>query len=387
MDAQFALEQVHRLRFTRAAFRPDGGGGMLRGLLEPTTPDGAARVLCFVDQGVADSWRDLAGEIERWAGETPGRIELAGPIHLVPGGETVKNDRAHLDRACRAIHEARMCRRSYVLAVGGGAVLDMVGFAAAICHRGVRLVRMPTTTLSQCDSGIGVKNGINAFGKKNYLGVFAVPWAVVNDEMLLGSLSDRDWRSGFVEAVKVALMKDGRFFQQIARDASRIAARDEEAAIPVLRRSAQLHLEHIAGGGDPFELTQARPLDFGHWAGHKLEQMTDFELRHGEAVAIGIAIDVVYSARVGLLPPEGAQAVLRCLMELGFTLRHAAMEDTAALLRGLEEFREHLGGELTISLLRGLGQGVDVHEIDEAAMAAAIDWLASAELPVGQASG
>lgn len=381
MEAHFTLDHVHRLHFVRGVF--SSGESTLGGLLAPTE-QGAARILVFVDQGVVDAWPGLIAEIERWASRNAndaGRVVLAGPVRVVPGGESVKNDRSHLDDACQAIHDAGLCRRSYVLVVGGGAVLDMVGFAAAICHRGVRLVRVPTTTLSQGDSGIGVKNGINAFGKKNYLGVFAVPWAVVNDEALLKTLSDRDWRSGFVEAVKVALIKDRPYFEQIARDAVRIGARDEDAAIPVLRKSAAMHVDHIAAGGDPFELLEARPLDFGHWAGHKLEQMTDFELRHGEAVAIGIAIDVVYSAQVGLLSWDDAQRALRCLTDLGFTLRHPAMADAAQLLQGLEEFREHLGGELTITLLRGLGEGVEVHEIDADAMTFAINKLVAADDP------
>ena len=112
----------------------------------------------------------------------------------------------------RAIHEYGIDRHAYVLAVGGGALLDMVGYAAATAHRGVRLVRVPTTVLSQNDSGIGVKNSVNAFGKKNFLGTFAPPFAVFNDFTFLTTLSDRDWRAGISEAIKVALLKDATFF-------------------------------------------------------------------------------------------------------------------------------------------------------------------------------
>ena len=138
--------------------------------------------------------------------------------------------------------------------LGGGAVLDAVGFAAAAAHRGVRLVRVPTTTLAQADSGVGVKNGINAFGKKNFLGTFSPPWAVINDEAFLQTLSDRDWRCGIAEAVKVALLKSERFFDQIGEAVPRLRMRDEQALIPIVRRSAWLHLHHITDGGDPFEL-------------------------------------------------------------------------------------------------------------------------------------
>jgi len=262
-----------------------------------------------------------------------------------------------------------------VLAIGGGAVLDVVGFAAATAHRGVRLVRMPTTTLAQADAGIGVKNGVNAFGTKNFLGSFAVPLAVINDEAFLSTLSDRDWRCGLSEAVKVALIKDQRFFELIEASVPRLARREDAAMRPIVRRSAALHLQHIVTGGDPFELQGARPLDFGHWSAHKLEQMTDFRLRHGEAVAIGVALDVVYSAMTGRLAETEAQRVIEVLERLGFVLYDAAMEDPA-LLDGLEEFREHLGGRLTITLLEGIGRPVDVHEIDRDRLAGAIGQLA-----------
>ena len=115
-------------------------------------------------------------------------VRLAGPILIVPGGEAVKNDIRHIEEILQVIQDAGLCRHSYVLAIGGGAVLDAVGYAAATAHRGVRLVRIPTTVLAQDDSAVGVKNGINAFGKKNYLGTFAPPSAVINDFSFLPTL-------------------------------------------------------------------------------------------------------------------------------------------------------------------------------------------------------
>jgi 3-dehydroquinate synthase len=176
----------------------------------------------------------------------------------------------------QAMNAADLDRRSYVVAVGGGAVLDAVGFAAATAHRGIRLVRLPTSTLGQGDSGVGVKNGVNLFRKKNWLGTFAVPWAVINDARMLHSLSDRDFVCGFSESVKVAMLKDAAMFDQLCEVAERIRRRDMQAAWPMLRRSALLHLDHITRGGDPFEMQLARPLDFGHWSAHRLESMTDF---------------------------------------------------------------------------------------------------------------
>ena len=297
---------------------------------------------------------------------------MAGEVRLVPGGEAVKNDPAHLERILRAINDADLDRRSYMVVIGGGAVLDAVGFAAAIAHRGIRLIRLPTTTLAQADSGVGVKSAINFFGKKNWLGAFAAPWAVINDTALLLTLPDREFIGGFSEAVKVALLKSPEVFARLCRDASKIRDRDMAAALPMIRASVEFHLAHITEGGDPFESREARPLDFGHWSAHKLEPMSGFSLRHGEAVAIGVAIDAMYSALALGLPRADADRVLRCLAEMGFPLDHPCLRDTEALFAGLEEFRQHLGGRLTITMLRAVGDPVEVHEIDDARMREAI---------------
>ena len=248
--------------------------------------------------------------------------------------------------------------------------MDLVGFAASTAHRGIRLVRFPTTTLSQGDGGVGVKNGINYFGKKNWVGTFSVPYAVVNDFHFLRGLPQDQKRAGFVEAVKVALIRDRSFFEQIEERADELAEFDEVAMQQIIRKSAALHLEHIAGSGDPFELGSARPLDFGHWVAHKLEQLSDFRIGHGDAVAIGLGVDLLYSAKIGLIKQVSAERCLKLLERLGFKLFDSILttqgeKSTHVILEGLEEFREHLGGELTITLLQGIGEGVEVHAMDK----------------------
>ena len=230
------------------------------------------------------------------------------------------------------------------------------------------MVRMPSTTLSQADSGVGVKNGINAFGKKNFIGTFAPPFAVINDFELLASLSPRDKRAGYVEAVKVALIRDQEFFETIERDSVRLREFEPAAMQQLIFRCADLHVNHIATAGDPFEFGSARPLDFGHWSAHKLEQLSEYRLRHGEAVAIGIALDTIYSRKLGFLDAASSERVLKLLEALGFDLfanelLHADSNHSLVVLGGLEEFREHLGGELTITLLKGIGRGFEVHEM------------------------
>lgn len=371
-EVPFGPTFLHRLDFTDDVLGPDRDA--LARVLEPSEGR-PARVQFWLDEHVARARPDLRGRLEDFARAYPGRIEPAGNVQVVEGGEVVKNDIHILERMLKVFHAAGLDRRSYVAVIGGGAVLDAVGFAAAIAHRGIRLVRLPTTTLAQADSGVGVKNAVNLFGKKNWIGTFAVPWAVINDTALLATLPDRDFVAGFSEAVKVALLKAPAFFDAICRDAPAIRRRDMAAALPVIRASAEWHRDHITKGGDPFEAREARPLDYGHWSAHRLEALTDFRLRHGEAVAIGVAIDTVYSSLAHGLPTADADRVLRCLVDLGFALDHPILRDPSALFEGLEEFRQHLGGRLTVTMLDGVGRPIDVHAVDDAKMRAAIARL------------
>ncbi|HEX7071586.1 MAG TPA: 3-dehydroquinate synthase [Rhodothermales bacterium] len=326
-------------------------------------------VLFVIDAGVLRHHPHLPETLARRANEARGTWHLAGSPLVVPGGERSKNDPDLVNRILDRIHERGVDRHSYVVAIGGGAVLDLAGYAAAVAHRGIRLIRVPTTVLAQNDSGVGVKNGVNAYGKKNFVGTFAPPFAVFNDFRLLETLDDRDWRAGTSEAVKVALIKDPAFFDFLEESAARIAARDSDAMRRLIVRCAELHLDHIRKGGDPFEQGSSRPLDFGHWSAHKLEQLSDYEIRHGEAVAIGIALDCTYAHLAGILPEEPWQRVLNVLETLGFDLYAAELsagidDGEAAVFAGLEEFREHLGGELTILLIEDVGRPIEVHRVD-----------------------
>jgi 3-dehydroquinate synthase len=334
------------------------------------------KLLFVLDSGVVDAHPHLPVAISTYVAQGIDGVDLVPELLTVPGGEQAKNDPASVEMIVDAIDRHGIDRHSFVVAVGGGSVLDMVGYAAAISHRGIRHVRIPTTVLSQNDSGVGVKNGVNYRGKKNFLGTFAPPTAVFNDSTFLTSLDDRDWRAGISEAVKVALIKDSAFFGWIEANASHLAMRSGPAMQYLIHRCAEMHLQHIAGG-DPFEMGSSRPLDFGHWSAHKLEQLTDFELRHGEAVAIGIALDTVYSSQLGWLTETDAHRVLTTLRTLGFSLYHPLLgaDNSEKVLRGLTEFREHLGGQLTIMLLQGIGHGVEVHEMDAEGVRQAIATL------------
>lgn len=372
------LQQEHRLIFTRDIFA--GDNPVLEELLTPREPGEHVRALVFQDAALAEAFPGLAGKIVGWFESRRDKFELAGPPITVRGGEGVKNDFRELEAAWAAINRAGMCRHSYIIAVGGGAMLDMIGFAAATAHRGIPLIRVPTTSLSQGDGGVGVKNGINHFGKKNWLGAFVIPHAVVNDAAFLEALSLRDRRAGLIEAVKVALIRDGSFFEFIEARVEALARFEREPFEAVIRESARQHLEHIATAGDPFERGSARPLDFGHWAAHKLEQLTEFRVSHGEAVAIGIAMDVLYARRTGLLPEPMAERILGLIQRLGFELFAPVREIRGPsgrqdMLDGLEEFREHLGGRLSIPMITAPGRRREIHEIDGAVVKAAFEEL------------
>ncbi|MEH2223762.1 3-dehydroquinate synthase [Nostoc sp.] len=329
------------------------------------------KIVAAIDAGILKYQPELVKQLVAYTKFYAEVLAIAAEPMIISGGEAAKNDRTLVEQIQQQIETAGLCRHSYVLAIGGGAVLDLVGYAAATAHRGIRLIRVPTTVLGQNDSGVGVKNGINAFGKKNFLGTFAPPYAVINDSAFLTTLDDRDWRSGIAEAVKVGLIKDASFFDFIHSHTAALRRRDMDTMQEVIYRCAQLHLEHIANGGDPFEMGSSRPLDFGHWAAHKLEHLTNYRLRHGEAVAIGIALDSTYSYLAGLLDCSEWQRILNTLLALGFTLfvpelaqKLSNLEDPDCLFRGLTEFREHLGGELTLTLLKGIGKRIEVHEVD-----------------------
>lgn len=368
------------MAFTRDAFDP--GNSTLKDALGPLEGGAPHRVCVVVDGGVAAAWPDLSARIHAYATRHQTHLRVTGEPIVVPGGEQSKCRPELIEDLQRAFKDRGIDRHAYVMIIGGGAVLDAVGYAAATTHRGVRVVRVPTTVLSQNDSGVGVKNGVNAFGLKNFLGSFAPPFAVINDTQFLRTLPDRDMRAGLAESVKAALIRDQEFFEWMEERQARLAAFEDDATAEAIRRTAQIHMRHIAEGGDPFELGSARPLDFGHWSAHKLEVLTDHALRHGEAVAIGLALDCKYSAEVGLLPAPACERAISLLTGLGFSLHHEALEWRNAagkrrVLDGLQEFREHLGGQLTITLLKDLGNALEVHNIDEARMEAALSWLAT----------
>ncbi len=368
IQQKFAVPYQYPVCFSEDIFSPAN-----ELFVELLAKDRLSKVLFIIDEGVSTAHPELLNQIKAYSEIHKDKYHLATEPLIVPGGEDSKNDEAIYKQIVEATHLYGIDRHSYIAVIGGGAVIDMVGFAAAISHRGIRLIRIPTTVLSQNDSAVGVKNSVNAFGKKNYLGTFTPPYAVLNDFNFLKTLDDRDWRAGISEAIKVALIKDLSFFTWMEEHASALAERQMEPMKEQIIRCAQMHLDHIAGK-DPFEFGSSRPLDFGHWAAHKLEHLSKFRIRHGEAVAIGIVLDSTYSFLKGWISSADLNRIVMLFKQLGFEL-FAPELGGDNLIKGLQEFQEHLGGQLTIMLLTDLGKGEEVHEMDHDLIFKAVDML------------
>jgi 3-dehydroquinate synthase len=366
IERTISVSWRHQAIFSEDVFSP--GNSTLKDTLADDDRVEPRKVFIVVDESLAKARAGFVDEIQSYFAAHSADLNLVAPPMILEGGERVKNSYFHVSDIHSNLERHGICRHSYMIAIGGGALLDVAGLAAATAHRGVRHIRIPTTTLAQDDSGVGVKNGINAFGKKNFVGTFAPPFAVINDFTLLSSLPERDKRGGYVEAVKVACIRDRAFFESMEEDAEALRDFEPEAMKRLIFRSAELHMNHIATSGDPFEFGSARPLDFGHWSAHKLEQLSEYKIRHGEAVAIGVALDMIYARKMDYIDAASAERVLRLLEVMGYSLYanellHEDSDGNLMVLEGLEEFREHLGGQLTITLLKGIGEGFEVHEV------------------------
>ncbi|MFK7859859.1 MAG: 3-dehydroquinate synthase [Granulosicoccus sp.] len=375
---RFEVSYSYPVSFTSALFNPENP--VFRDTLRYLEPDKRHRMVVFLDSGVVDALPELPETIRRYTEVHAEHLHLVVEPISMPAGEQIKSELHYVEQMQKVLSDEHIDRHSYVVGVGGGALLDAVGLVAATSHRGIRHVRVPTTVLAQNDSGVGVKNSVNLFGQKNYIGTFAPPFAVFNDYEFIECLPERDKIAGMAEAVKVALIRDAGFYLWLEQQADDLVVFKRPAMSYMIKRCAELHMRQIAHGGDPFEVGSARPLDFGHWSAHRLETLTRYHLRHGEAVAIGIALDARYSVLSGLLEAGVDERICFLLEHLGFKLWHPSLEHKNArgkyeVLQGLTDFREHLGGELTITLLSAVGKGVEVHEIDESLVKQSIEWM------------
>lgn len=375
---RFAVAFDYPVYFSKDIFHPENP--LLASVVRRRDEFRLHRIKVFLDSGIVESVKDFPKRVNVYMESRPEVLKMEGAVKIVPGGAKAKNDWNLVRHIMKTMADSHLCRQSYVLAIGGGSVLDMVGLAASLVHRGVRFIRAPSTVLAQNDAGVGVKNGIDDYGVKNFSGTFSPPFAVLNDVSLLRTLSEKHWIGGIAEAFKVAIIRDPDFFDFLCENAEKFSLRDTHAIEAAIKRCAILHLEHIRNSGDPFEFGSARPLDFGHWSAHRLEVLSRHRIGHGQAVAIGMALDTCYAHLTGMLTAEERDAVIDALEKTGLPFWSDILERKNAngrfeILKGLDDFREHLGGSLNVTLPTAIGRKIEVHEMDQSVIIEAIAHL------------
>lgn len=322
------------------------------------------RFVVVTDESVA------ALHLETLAAGLPGiRLE---PIVLPPGEAT--KDWAHLQFVVERLLELGVERGDAVVALGGGVIGDLVGFACSILRRGCRFVQVPTTLLSQVDSSVGGKTAINARAGKNLVGAFHQPVAVLIDPDVLATLPRRELMAGYAEVVKYGLINDADFFAWCETNGAAVLAGDPQAQITAIAHSCRAKAAIVAA--DERETGDIRALlNLGHTFGHAFEAETGFSSRllHGEAVALGMVQAFCLSARLGLCAEADAERVAAHLAGLGFTIEPAALGlacDAARLVDHMKQDKKMNAGRLAFILARGIGQSFVSRDVELAAVEA-----------------
>ncbi len=289
-------------------------------------------------------------------------LDAAGIVSAavtMPAGEKTKSFE-HLINVCDKVLEARVERNDYVIALGGGVIGDLSGFAAGIVRRGVRFVQIPTSLLAQVDSSVGGKTGINSRHGKNLVGVFHQPDLVLADTDVLNSLSEREFRAGYAEVAKYGLIDKPDFFAWLENNWQAVFA-GGSARIEAIAVSCQAKADVVVA--DERENGQRALLNLGHTFGHALEAATGYDssrLVHGEGVSIGMVLAHEFSARMNLASPDDARRVEAHLKAVGLPTRMAEIPGTLppaeVLMDAIAQDKKVKGGKLTFILTRGIGQ-------------------------------
>jgi 3-dehydroquinate synthase len=285
---------------------------------------------------------------------------------VMPPGEGSKSF-AGLEKLSGELLDLEVDRKGLIIALGGGVIGDLTGFAAGVLKRGVAFAQIPTTLLSQVDSSVGGKTAINAAQGKNLIGLFHQPRIVIADTALLSTLPRRELLAGYAEVVKYGALGDADFFNWLEANATKALAGDEDALVKAVAHSCQMKAEIVAR--DERETGDRALLNLGHTFGHALEAATGFSNRlvHGEGVAIGMALAFQLSVKLGLCPGQDAERFIRHLKAVGLP---AAIADIPGPRAGAEELVGHMAhdkkvadGKLTFILLRGLGQAFVTRDV------------------------
>jgi 3-dehydroquinate synthase len=288
-----------------------------------------------------------------------GEAGIASAEVVLPAGEKTKSFE-HLITACDKVLEARVERNDYVIALGGGVIGDLSGFAAGIVRRGVRFVQVPTSLLSQVDSSVGGKTGINSRHGKNLIGVFHQPDLVLADTDVLNSLSAREFRAGYAEVAKYGLIDKPDFFAWLEANWKAVFT-GGSARIEAIAASCQAKADVVVA--DERENGPRALLNLGHTFGHALEAATAYDssrLVHGEGVSIGMVLAHEFSARMNLASPDDARRVERHLKEVGLPTRMSDipgdLPPAEMLMDAIAQDKKVKSGKLTFILTRGVGQ-------------------------------
>jgi 3-dehydroquinate synthase len=287
---------------------------------------------------------------------------------ILPAGEATKNYR-HLAETCDGLLAAGIERRDMVIALGGGVIGDLAGFAAAVLRRGVDFIQIPTTLLAQVDSSVGGKTGINSSHGKNLIGAFHQPRAVLIDIALLDTLPARELHAGYAEVAKYGLLGDAEFFAWLEANAPSIFSGDAQARIRAITTSCEMKARIVAE--DETETGVRALLNLGHTFGHALEAATGYSSRllHGEGVAIGMAQAFRFSEKLGLVPKGQAARVEKHLRAVKLPTRLADIEGTLPeprkLLEIMRQDKKAVAGKLTFILVRGVGEAFIARDVEE----------------------
>lgn len=312
----------------------------------------AGRAIVFADR---DVWHRFGSRLSVLFGSTYARVEVVPII----GGEACKYWQI-LHDVLERMAALQVSRRGDALyAIGGGSVLDLVGFSASIYRRGVPLTKIPTTVLAQVDAAIGLKNAINLDGSKNLIGSFAPPHSVLVDFAFLETLPARHWSNGMAEIIKVGLVCDAALVRDLARAGTQTALTADSPLRAVLRRAITSMLAQL--NADPYEQCLRRAVDFGHWLSPQLE-MFDRDLLHGEAVAIDMAIALTVALGRRLLGAADWSFALDLLSSWGLPTTHRSINEVL-VADSLERTVRHRGGSQNIPLCVGLGRHVFVNDL------------------------
>lgn len=327
---------------------------------------GAAKLAVVTDENVARAHLDLVkGLLER-----DGRLRTAV---VLPPGESSKSF-GQLQFLSERLLAAGVERGDVVVALGGGVIGDLAGFAAAVLRRGVRLLQVPTTLLAQVDSSVGGKTGINTPQGKNLVGAFHQPSLVLADTTVLATLPDREMRAGYAEVVKYGLLGDADFYAWLEDNAAAVIERSQAAVIKAVKRSVEMKADIVSR--DETETGERALLNLGHTFGHALEAWTGYSdrLLHGEAVAIGIGLAFRLSERIGACPPQTAARVSAHLKAAGLPTRlqeiAGDLPDAGEMVRLMGQDKKVRDGQLTFILARGIGQAYITREVSREAVSA-----------------